>query len=105
MNKGQRARKNTLRKKVLNHHILYQYDGLTHKQKAIEVPLYHNEHYIVKLLQTRGKWVSRGFLQSLKYFIWERETTNNFVDLPRSQENTIQKTESKNTTGEPCQTA
>jgi len=90
MNKGLLARKKVLRNKVVSHHILYEYNGLTHKQEAIKVDVYSNEHWLISHLQKRGKYVSKGFLQTLKHFIWLRETTNAFVDLPRSQDNTIQ---------------
>jgi hypothetical protein len=101
MNKGLLARKKILRSKVVEHHILYQYDGLRHKQAPISVHIYNNEHYILSLLQKRGKWVSWGFLQSLKQFVWERETTRHFDDLelwniaplPPKPDDTIQKTE------------
>ena len=81
MNTGQRKRKKTLRSKVVNHHLRYEYNGLTHKQEERTLPVYFNEHYIIKLLQTRGKWVSKGFLFILVDFVLDRLITGNFVDL------------------------
>lgn len=91
LNKGLRKRKETLRNKVVPHHIAYEYNGLTHKQEEIVVPIYNNEHWLVGHLQKRGKYVSEGFLQTLKHFIWLRETTGNFVrlELPPKADDTI----------------
>lgn len=79
MNKGQRKRKKTLRNKVVEHHIVYSFDALRHKQTEIVVPIWNTEHYICRLLQTRGKYVSKGFLKHLKFFIWKHEESA--VDL------------------------
>lgn len=84
MNKGQRARKKTLRNKVVEHHVLYEYSGLTHKQEPITVYIFNNEHWLASQLQRRGKYVSKGFLQVLKQFILIREITGNFVDIGRT---------------------
>jgi hypothetical protein len=93
MNKGLRALKKKLREKVVGHHINYEYNGLTHKQEAVIVPIYHMEHWIVSQLQRRGKYVSKGFLQTLKHFVWLRETTGNFVDLQLEDRNIIESVE------------
>jgi hypothetical protein len=79
----------------VEHHINYEYNGSTHKQEAVTVAIYNNEHWLIGHLQKRGKYVSKGFLQTLKYFIWLRETTGNYVtlDLPPKADNTIQKIE------------
>lgn len=95
MNKGLRKRKNTLRNKIVPHHIAYEYNGLTHKQEAIVVPIFNNEHWLISHLQKRGKYVSQGFLQSLKHFIWLRETTGNYQILPPVTTETIKKIEEK----------
>ena len=89
MNKGQRARKKILRSKIVAHHILYSYDGLRHKQIPIEVNIYNTEHYITRLLQTRGKYISKGFIRVLKFFIFENE--EKAIDLSRSIINNIEK--------------
>jgi len=96
MNKGQRARKKTLRNKIVEHHINYEYNGLTHKQEPVTVKIYNNEHWLISHLQKRGKYVSKGFLQTLKYFVWLRETTTNFVDLSGETLDTIKKEEITN---------
>lgn len=59
----------------------YEYNALTHKQNARTVQLFSNEHYLTRLLQTRGKYVSKGFLFVLVDFIFDRLLTENFVDL------------------------
>ena len=75
MNKGQAARKKTLRNKVVEHHIIYNFNHLAHKQKEIVVPVKYMEHWILTQLQRRGNTISRGFVNSLKYLIWMWETT------------------------------
>lgn len=102
MNKGLRKRKKTLRNKIVEHHIIYEYNGLTHKQEEIKVNIYNNEHWLISHLQKRGRYVSRGFLQTLKHFIWLRETTGNFVDLSNQKTDTIEKIE-EGDTRKPCQ--
>ena len=78
---------------TMYHHILYAYSGVgKHEQIDIQVPIYTTEHHILTELQRRGKNVSRGFLQSLRYFIWERETARNYVDLSEKVTPTIEKT-------------
>ena len=94
MNKGQRARKKTLRNKVLDHHVLYEYNGLTHKQDEITVPIYHNEHYIVTLLQRRGRYISKGFIRVLQFFIWRY--SDSAVDLSAKAINGDKKCEGQN---------
>ncbi len=87
------------KKKKINtmyHHIVYAMNGVgDHKQIDIQVPIYTTEHHILTELQRRGKNVSRGFLQSLKYFIWERTTLGTFVDLQQGGGITIEHTEEK----------
>lgn len=59
----------------LVHHILYAYNGVgNHKQIDITVRIYPSEHYLLTLLQRRGSKVSKGFIDSLRYFIWEHTT-------------------------------
>ena len=87
-NKGYYKRKNTLRRKVVEHHILYNYDALGHKQEEVKVPIYNNEHYICRLLQTRGKWISKGFLKTLEHFIWLHKDTA--IDLSARKNGVIQ---------------
>lgn len=65
------SRRKFRKPKVLNHHIVYGYDGCTHKQLDIEVPIYDTEHYILTLLQRRGKYISKGFIRALGFFIWQ----------------------------------
>lgn len=86
-NKGFYKRKNTLRKKIVEHHIRYQYDGISHKQEERILPIYHNEHYITKLLQTRGQWVSKGFLFVLVDFVLDRLMTGNYKELQNDKTN------------------
>lgn len=93
MNKGQRTRKNALRSKVVAHHLRYSYNGLTHKQDERIVHIYNTEHYITRLLQTRGRYVSKGFLFVLVDFILDRLVTGNYVDLQLNVTNTIEKLE------------
>ena len=81
-----KAKVEARRSKVVGHHIIYAYDGLTHVQSDIEVPIYNMEHYICTLMQRRGKYVSKGFLDWLKYYIWEKETTGAFNDLSQESE-------------------
>jgi len=61
--------------KPVEHHIVYDFDGCTHKQKPITVYVYPIEHYLCTQLQRRGKYVSKGFLRSLEYFIWKHKRT------------------------------
>lgn len=81
MNKGQLARKKILRSKIVGHHLRYTYNGLTHKQDERVVQIYNTEHYITRLLQTRGRYVSKGFLFVLVDFILDRLVTGNFTEL------------------------
>ena len=88
--------KRKTRYKTVQHHVLYNYDGISHKQVEITVPIYYTEHYICKLLQTRGSKISKGFIKVLEYFIWlNRERA---VDLSLSQVNTIKETLMSNPT-------
>ena len=89
--KGLAKRKKTLRSKVVSHHLRYAYNGLTHKQDERTVTIYNNEHYITRLLQTRGQYVSKGFLFVLADFILDRLITGNYKDLPPNPPTTIQK--------------
>ena len=70
-----------IRNKVVLHHVLYEYDGCSHKQKEVVVPILYIEHHFLTQLQRRGKYVSKGFLDSLKHFIWVRETTGEYIIL------------------------
>lgn len=98
MNRGLRKRKEILRKKIVSHHLRYAYNGLTHKQDERTLLIFHTEHYITRLLQTRGKYVSKGFLFVLADFILDRLITNNYTNLQESHTNTIKEEESDNTT-------
>ena len=75
--------------KPVNHHIVYAYDGIKHKQVPVEVDVYHIEHYIITLLQRRGSLVSKGFIRHLKHFIWLHEESAR--DLSKNSTHTIQK--------------
>ena len=77
------ALKRKTRYKTVHHHILYDYDGIRHKQTEITVPIYYTEHYICKLLQTSGSKISKGFIKVLKYFIWRYE--EQAVDLGKNE--------------------
>ena len=81
-NKGWLKLKKILRDKIVGHHIVYAYNGTgNHKQTDVEVPIYYMEHHILTALQRRGSRISRGFIQTLKYFIWEAETTGKIMEL------------------------
>lgn len=68
--------------KTVSHHVLYAHNGVgNHEQIDITVPIFSSEHHILTALQRRGKNVSKGFLNALKYFIWERETTEQYYNL------------------------
>ena len=67
-------------KKVV-HHICYDYNGSSHKQEEITKVVYYAEHHILTQLQRRGKRISKGFLDHLKYFIWKTEVTGFYEDL------------------------
>ncbi len=86
-----------MKKKLPNtilHHVVYSFNGVgNHQQIDIKVPIFTTEHHILTELQRRGGNVSRGFLQSLRYFLWEKETIGNYITLvlPLEIESTIQK--------------
>lgn len=85
---------------VMYHHVVYSYSGVgKHEQIDIKVPIYTTEHHILTELQRRGKNVSLGFLNALRFFIWERETTNNYQDLPIKWLDAIKKTYDPNDPG------
>lgn len=68
--------------RCLEHHIVYAYNGVgNHKQEDIKVKIFPSEHYILTLMQRRGKIISKGFIDSLKYFIWEHETKEDYTCL------------------------
>lgn len=89
VNKGLRALRKKIRGKIVEHHILYEYDGCAHKQKEVKVPIFYIEHHIITQLQRRGKWVSKGFIKALKHFIWLYE--DSAVDLSAVDGDTIEK--------------
>lgn len=69
---------------VMIHHVIYAYSGTKHKQEGIVIPIYTTEHHLLTSLQRRGKNVSKGFLDALRYFIWEHEVSSNYADLTGS---------------------
>lgn len=75
------SRKTTITKKEVVHHIVYDYNGNSHKQEEVTVLVYYMEHDIIKRMQRRGKYISVGFLNHLKYFIWRCETLGVAIDL------------------------
>ena len=91
MNKGQLQKKKILRAKIVDHHLRYQYNGCSHVQEERKVPIYFTEHYITKLLQTRGRYVSKGFLLVLADFILDRLITGSYNDLSIECNHTIKK--------------
>ena len=93
-NRGWIKRKQALRQKIVDHHITYTYNGNTHKQEEIVVPVYYMEHHIITQLQRRGKYISKGFIKTLKYFIWEHEECA--TDLSTSCDKTIENIEGQN---------
>lgn len=79
-NKGYYKRKAALRNKLISHHVRYQYDGISHKQEPRTVKIYNTEHYVTRLLQTRGHKVTKGFLLVLADFILDRLITGDYID-------------------------
>jgi len=67
-------------KKVV-HHIVYDYNGNSHKQKEITKLVYYAEHDIITRMQRRGKYISQGFIDHLKYFIWRCECLGLAINL------------------------
>lgn len=80
------ARAKLRRSRVVKHHVTYAYNGLTHNQEEIIVPIFNMEHHICTEMQRRGQYVSKGFIDWLKYWIWERETTGKFTDLSQEKD-------------------
>jgi len=72
--------------KFVEHHVVYAFNGTgNHEQIDIVVPIFSTEHHLLTSLQRRGKVVSKGFLDCLRYFLWEHITTNNFIDIAKEE--------------------